>query len=273
MPFSAPTDFVKERTQPVPYETRLKQTEEKKAALKQDHFITTTSHGLEWVGENRKSVIVTVSLMLGVIILAVLAGVLWNHHTDAAAAAFGAAMQTYESPLVTPGQPSDPGVKTYNSPVERAKDANAQFLAVANKYSSTRDGKNARYFAGLTYIEMGQTASAESTLKDVSGSWNKELASLAKFALADLYHQTGRDAQAIDLYNQLAAHPTDAIPAGTAQLQLADLYTAEGKLDQAHKIYAQLKDKDKDAKGLQGPAGTIAAQKLNPAAAPGVPQL
>ena len=246
------------------YETRLKQVEDRKEDLKQDHFLTTTSSGLDWVGENRKSVIVSVAALLGVILLLVLIGIFVNYRSNAAASAFGAAMQTYEAPLVTPGQPNDPGVKTYNSPAQRAKEANGQFLAVANQYGLTRDGRNARYFAGLTYMEEGQTASAESTLKTVSGFWNKELASLGKFALADLYRQSGRPAQAIDLYNQLTAHPTDAIPAGLAQLQLADVYTAQGKVEQAHTIYAQLKDKDKDAKGLQGPAGTIAAQKLNP---------
>ncbi len=255
------------------YETRLKQTEEKKESLKQDHFITTKPSGLEWASENRKSVIVTVSALLAAIVVLVLISVLWHSRANAAASAFGAAMQTYESPLATPGQPNDPGVKTYASAADRAKDANAQFLAVADKYGMFTDGKNARYFAGLTYMDEGQTANAESTFKQVASSWNRELASLARFALADLYAQTNRPQQAIDLYTELSAHPTDAVPAGTAQLSLAELYTARGKLDQAHKIYAQLKDKDKDLKGLAGPAGTIAAQKLNPTPAPGAPQL
>ena len=244
-----------------------------KAALKQDHFVTTTSHGLEWAKENRKSVIVTTSLMLGIIILVVVAIVVGNARSASAATAFGAAIQTYEAPLVTPGQPSDPGVKTYNSAADRAKAANAQFVAVANRYGSTKDGKNALYFAGLTYKDEGQNASAESALRKVAGFWdNKELASLAKLALADLYQQTGRDPQAIDLYKQLTAKPTDAVPAGLAQIQLAELYTGEGKIDQAHLIYAQLKDKDKTPKGGEGPAGRIASEKLNPApAGPALP--
>ncbi len=255
------------------YETRLKQTEDRKESLKQDHFVTTTSNGLEWASENRKSVIVTASILLGVIILAVIIGVISHARSNAAAAAFGAAIQTYEAPLVEPGKPNDPGVKTYNSATERAQAANAQFVAVANKYGWTKDGKNARYFAGLTFKDEGQTASAETALKDSASSWNGELASLARLALADLYHQTGRDPQAIDLYNQLTAKPTDAVPAGLAQIQLAELYAAQGKIGEAHKIYAQLKDKDKDAKGNPGPAGAIATQKLNPAAASTQPPL
>ena len=255
------------------YETRETQVEHKKAALKQDHFIETTKHGLEWAGENRRSVITTVAALLGAIIVIVGIVAFAAHRSSAASAAFGAAMSTLQSPLVTPGQPNDPGVKTYNTAKDRAQAANAQFLAVADKYGWTTDGKNARYFAGLTYLEMGQTASAESTLKDVASSWNSQVASLANQALADLYHQTGRDPQAIDIYNKLIAHPTDAVPSGMAQIELAELYTDEGKIDQAHKIYATLKDKDKNAKGVAGPAGALAAQKLNPTVSPGAPQL
>ena len=235
-----------------------------KVALKQDQFVTTTSHGLEWASENRKSVITTVAILLAVIIVAVIAGVIYSARSNAASSAFGDAMTIYQAPVANSGQPPVPGTKTYSTAVERAKAANTAFLAVADKYGMTTDGKNALYFAGLTSIEAGQTQSAEDTLKKVAGGFNKQLASLANLALADLYRQTGRDAQAIDLYNQLTAKPTDAVPAGLAQIQLAELYTAEGKADQAHKIYAQLKDKD-----AKGAAGIIAAQKLNPAAAAG----
>jgi tetratricopeptide (TPR) repeat protein len=244
------------------------QTKEK---LKHDQFVDTTAHGLEWASEHRSSVLRTAGIALAAIVVVIAIAIFANARANAAAVAFGAALETFQAPLLTPGQPADPGVKTYNDVKERATAANAQFLAVADKYGWTKDGKNARYFAGLSYIDMGQTQSAETTLKQVAGGWDKELASLAKEALADLYHQTGRDPQAIDLYNDLTAHPTDAVPANLAQLQLAELYAAEGKIDQAHKIYAQLKDKDKDAKGTPGPAGSLAAQKLNPT--PTGPQL
>jgi lipopolysaccharide biosynthesis regulator YciM len=128
----------------------------------------------------------------------------------------------------------------------------------------TPDGKLSRYFAGLTFVEAGQNASAESTLKQVAGGMNADLAALAKLSLAQLYRQTGRDAQAIELYNELTAKSSSTVPPGLAQLQLAELYENQGKPDAAKKIYAQLKDKDP-----KGPAGQTAAQKLNPAAAAG----
>ena len=242
--------------------------QQRKAQLKEDHFITTTSHGLEWASENRKSVIVTTSILLAVILAAVLIGVIANSRSNAASNAFGRAMETYQAALATPGQPPLPGAKTFASAAERAKAANMLFAQVADQYAWTTAGRNARYFQGLTDIEEGQTQPAEDTLKQVAGGWNQGLSSLAKLALADLYRQNGKTQQAIDLYNDLSKHQTNAVPASLAQLQLAALYTANGNGEQARVIYAKLKDKD-----AKSAAGVIAAEKLNPSAAAAAPQL
>jgi tetratricopeptide (TPR) repeat protein len=229
-------------------------------ALKHDKFVDTTTHGLEWATENRRSLIMTSSIVAAVILIGVIGVLLYNSRAAAASVAFGAAMQAYQTPIAAPGQQVPPGVKTFPSVSERAKAANQLFMGVADKYGMTPDGKNARYFAGLTFIEAGQNGPAESTLKQVADGWNSDLAALAKLSLAQLYRQTGRDSQAIDLYNQLTAKPATTVPAGLAQLQLAEFYETQGKPELAKKIYAQLKDKDP-----KGPVGMMAAQKLNPA--------
>ena len=231
-------------------------------ALKEDKFVDTTTHGIDWASENRKPVLVATAVIVALILVAVLGVVIYNSRSDAAAAAFGAAMDTYQSGLAQPGEPTPPGTKTFPTAAARAKAANAQFLAVADKYGMLADGRTARYFAGLTYMESGQTQAAEDTLTRVARGWNVNLAALAKFALAELYRDTNRDAQAIELYDQLAAKPTSTVPYGIAKLTLADLYLSQGKKDEAKKIYAEVKDKD-----AKGPAGQIAAQKLSPAGA------
>jgi tetratricopeptide (TPR) repeat protein len=231
-------------------------------ALKHDQFVDTTTHGLEWAKENRRSVIATSIIVAAAILIAVVGVLVYNSRASQASVAFGEAMQAYQTPLAAPGQQIPPGVKTFPTVAERAKAANQLFMGVADKYGMTPDGRTARYFAGLTYMEQGQNASAESTLKQVASGWNGDLAALAKLSLAQLYRQTNRDSQAIDLYNELTAKPTTTVPAGLAQLQLAELYESQGKPELAKKIYAQLKDKD-----AKGPAGMMAAQKLNPAPA------
>ena len=226
--------------------------------LKQDNFVIATKHGMHWAGENRRSVITTSILLLAVIVLAVGGVALYNYRSDAAAADFGSAMLVYGAPIATPGEPVTPGSQTYATALDRAKAANALFVATADKYSFTTAGRNARYFAGLTYMDEGQTASAESTLLKLSNGMDKNLAALAKVALASLYHQTGRDQQAIDIYNQLIAKPAETETAGMAQLQLGTLYESMNRPDDAKKIYAQLKDKD-----AKGAAGEVATQRLS----------
>jgi lipopolysaccharide biosynthesis regulator YciM len=106
-------------------------------------------------------------------------------------------------------------------------------------------------------MELGQNGPAETELKTAAGAWNANLANLAKLALAGLYHQTGRDSDAVSLYQELANKPSDTVSTNVAQLDLADLYSAEGKQDLARALWAKLKDSDKD-----GPAGAAASAKL-----------
>lgn len=226
-------------------------------ALKKDSFAQATASSVSWLSGHRSGV-VRWAVSAGVVLVLVVATlVYWNWSSTKANTALGAALDIYIAPLAQPGAPAENGV--YASTAERSKAANGQFLAVAKQYGWLAEGAKAHFFAGVTYQELGQNASAEAELKAAAGSWDRNLANLAKLALAGLYHQTARDAQAIDLYNALTAKPSETVSASVAQLNLADLYAAAGKQDQARALWAKVKDADKD-----GPAGAIAAQKLAP---------
>jgi tetratricopeptide (TPR) repeat protein len=240
----------------------------KQALKKQDKFHELTGESIQWAESHRQKTIVA-AVTLVVVVLAVVGGYSWYQSRLAAAStALGAAMQTYQTPLVNPQQPVPPGMKTFPDAASRAAAANAQFVQVASQYGLLKPGKLAQYFAGLTYAEESKNSQAEEALKSVASSWDGDLAASGKLALAQLYAQTNRDAQAIDLYNELAKTDATTVPANTAKLQLAELYEAQGKTAEARKIYAELKDKDKDSKGKPGSASQIAQEKLNPSAAP-----
>ncbi len=217
----------------------------KQQLKKPDQFISMTEHGIEWANQNRRTA-VTAALVVLVVILA----------------AVGAA---------SAAQPVPPGMKSFPTAAARAAQANTEFQQVAKQYGLTPDGKLAKYFVGITYMEEGQNGPAEDALKPVASSWNSGLAALGKMALAQIYAQTNRVPQAIDLYNELAKGKADTVPAGLAQLQLAELYESQGKTEQARQIYAEIKDKDKNSKGKPGAAAEIATEKLNPKAAAAPP--
>jgi predicted negative regulator of RcsB-dependent stress response len=224
-------------------------------ALKKDKFAQAAASSASWIGEHKTSVVRW--LITAGVILVLGAGALtyWYLRSSAADAALGAALDVYTSPLALPGAPPEPGV--YSTAADRAKEANREFVAVAQDYGWLPEGSKAHYFAGVTYVELRQNGSAETQLTAASHSWDRNLSNLAKLALAGLYHQTSRDNEAIDLYNQIAAKPSVTVSTAVAELDLADLYASEGKQDQAHALWAKIRDADKD-----GAAGQIAAQKL-----------
>lgn len=232
-------------------------------ALKQDSFVQATTSSIGWMQTNR-STIMRVAIPSVVALVLIVAGIaVYNQRSEAADIALGKALTISSSPLRQAGMPEDIAAKSFASSADRAKAANQQFVETADRYGWLTAGKNALYFAGITYMEMGQTADAEQDLKKTAKSSDGNLASLGKLALAGLYRQTNRNPEAIDLYKELIAKPTNTVPAATAQLQLAALYETI-KPEEAKKIYAELKDKDKT-----GAAGQIAAAKLNgPAPAP-----
>ena len=228
---------------------------ETRHALKQDKLRQAAATSASWLGEHRSAAI-TWSIVLGVILvvgLAALIGYTWR--SQQAGEALGAALDIYNAPLAQAGAPPQSG--TYATASARAKAANEQFLAVEKQFGWMPQGAKAHYFAGITYEDLGQNGPAEAELKTAGDSWNRNLANLARLALAGLYERTNRNSQAIDLYIALAAKPSETVPATVAELDLANLYAASGKQALARATWAKVKDADKD-----GAAGSIAAQKL-----------
>ena len=225
-------------------------------ALKRDALVDSAQSLLDWLEEHKQEAILFAVILIVVVAVGVGSILLYQHRQEEAAVAFGSAMDIYSSPVAQPGTPQQPGVRTYPTSAARAQAAHAQFASVADKFGWTSAGKNALYFSGLTDMEMGKTAEAETTLKKAARDGDKNLAALANLALVSLYQKTGRMADAINLLNHLAAKPATTVPASEAKLELASIYEKTNP-EQAKQIYAQLKDKD-----AQTAAGQIAAQKL-----------
>ena len=225
-------------------------------ALKQDKFVTATTSGLEWIGEHRSRVIAwSVGAVLVVAVL--VAGILVYQERDAAAnQLLGQAMDIYQTPLAQPNQPAEPGQKTYATAAERAQAAYPLFRQTADQYGWLNAGQMARYFAGVTELDLGQQPAAEADLEKAARAGNSNLAALAKIALANLYEQTGRNSQAVTQFEDVIQHPSTTVPKAAAQLQLAQLYEATDPKE-ARRLYAEIKDQNKDTDAAQ-----IATQKL-----------
>ncbi len=225
--------------------------------LKQDSFRTSTTETISWAVENRSKV--TAAIVAVVVFFAVVLGG-WayvNYRDQQASSELAGAIEKYDAPIRPADTPATPGMLSFGSSQERAKAANADFTRIADKYTFTQSSRVARYFQGVTLHDMGDNAGAEKALKEVADSRYKEIASLAKLALASIYHDTNRNPQAIEIYKQLADHPTTSVGKGTAQFLLASLYEEDHQADQARTLYQQLAKENPSTA-----AGQMASQRL-----------
>jgi tetratricopeptide (TPR) repeat protein len=203
-----------------------------------------------------------------VAVVVVLAGgwIYYTQRDQAASAEIGAALRIYGAPLRSPNA-AKPDYLTFTSAKERAEAARKAFQQVADKYPPALctlhvscAGEIARYFVGVTALDMGDTASAEKMLGQVANSRNQNFAALAKFALASVYRAENEDAEAVKLYQELAAHPTSTVPKTTAQLELASLYQQK-QPDEAAKIYQQIQKESPTSPAAQTAATRLASLK------------
>lgn len=224
--------------------------------LKQDRFVEGASDAMHWTVEHRQKLIAGGIAL--VVIVVILFGGLWyyRHNETKAADELGQALLIYQAPLRPASMPPDPQQISFTSVQERAKAASDEFNRIASEYGSTRSGKYAKYFAGLCAIDLGNDKVAEEQLKYTAGVRDNEIASLSKLALAALYRDTNRDADAIKTYKELIDHPTRSVPKVTAQLQLAEMYATRQPAE-AKKLYEQIAKEN-----AQSAAGELASSKL-----------
>lgn len=225
-------------------------------ALKHDRFVDSTNATLDWASDNRGMLIRYGIIALAVIALIIAAIWTYNVRMHKAEDVLGQGLSIYETPLRVPDVPADEQQGSYATAAARAKAAYPLLEKAADTYGWLRPGEDARYFAGLADMDMGDQAKAETELKQAAKAHDSNIASLAKMALATLYVQTNRTSQAIDIYKSLAKNPTTAVPASAAQLAMAGVYVNTDP-NQAKQIYAEVKDHNSKTA-----AGQIAAEEL-----------
>ena len=99
---------------------------------------------------------------------------------------------------------------------------------MAEKYGSTKAGKLARYYAGATYLRIGNYEEAAKWLKKYSGK-DTFTGALGKMMLADAQIEQGNVKEAAENYRKAAADhpnfivsPTALFKAGMAYIMLND---------------------------------------------------
>ena len=195
----------------------------------------------------------TLLYVLGTIVAIALIAWFWSWRSDKkqqeAYRALGHAIEISSAP-VTPA-PS-PGSTDLNFPTEkdRAERAVKEFQAVAAKYGEPYHSI-ANYFVAANKLTLNRSEGI-SELEALSKSSNEEVATMAKFALAQAREEDGQFDAAAALYKELAAKNNSVIPSDTANLRLALDYEKQGKKKEAGDILFAIVESSRKAKDAEG---------------------
>jgi tetratricopeptide (TPR) repeat protein len=229
--------------------------------LKQDKFSRTTlevaGKTVHWTVEHKNKLIAATAVVVVVVLAGLGSWYYLEQQDERASVDFGKGTRVLETPLRPPDATAQPDYPSFASAEERASEARKQFQAILRNYPHTHAADFARYFVGVTSATLGDPQTAERELKAVSSYYDKDLAALGKLALASVYRNQGRTADALALYKQLIEKPTRTVSKSAAEFEIAETYQEAGKTADAKKQYQQLQKEDP-----QSAAAQLASAKL-----------
>jgi predicted negative regulator of RcsB-dependent stress response len=121
----------------------------------------------------------------------------------------------------------------------------AKYQAAAKEFSSITSGKMAvvaRYYLGLSQLELGQKKEAVQNLESVaSNSKNRTLGFMAKRVLATNDFDSGNHKEAQEILSGMLKDPQCDLQKEDLSIQLSRVLVAQGKLDEAIKVLSDAK--------------------------------
>ena len=165
---------------------------------------------------------------------------------DAAGAMLGRGMEFF-SANISPEAEDDLYAQSetplFKNEEEKYKAAEKEFSAAADSFSSGEAGKTARYYLGLTQLQLGKKEESQKNLESVAfGSGNRTVGFLAKKALAGLYADSGNIKGAEDLLRGMIKDTGCDLPKEEIGMQLAGILATVGKKDEAIGVLREVSD-------------------------------
>jgi predicted negative regulator of RcsB-dependent stress response len=208
--------------------------------LKQDKIHDAIEQGAEAVFSH--------TTVLAVAVLAVVVAAVgyfsWRFYNDRqtvqATAALDLATKAYSARIGAAPDPNDPGEAFYPTELARAEDAVRKFSDVAQKYPNTNPGRLAAYYAALCYEDLERHNQALEQLKKISSGKDKELVAMAQYQIGVIYERTGKPADAVKVFRDLAEHSSVFVPRPLVLLELAETLR-QSNAKEAADVYTQLK--------------------------------
>lgn len=217
---------------------------ELKRQIKQDELVSSFEQAAAWLSAHRDEARITLAVLVVVGAVAGGLGYFKSKRQREAQADLAAAMEIFRAPVakdLAPGA-ERPAGPVYATGDEKFKKAAAAFDGVERRYTSLPVAAQARYYAALSRIEIGDYAEAEKALKEAAayeGGQGLE-AAVGRLALADLYRRSGQTDKAAQAYRDFAADNRLGFPRDYALMSLASLLEDARRLAEAEAAYRRV---------------------------------
>ncbi len=119
--------------------------------------------------------------------------------------------------------------------------ANLGFLDIISDYSMTKTANLARYYAGVSYLNLGEYENAIEHLKKFRKR-DKLLGAMAYGAIGDAYMQLNDLDNAVSYYNRAAKHEPNELTSPPFLMKLGTAYELMDKPSEALKAYEIIKN-------------------------------
>jgi len=114
------------------------------------------------------------------------------------------------------------------------------FSYISKNYGGTPSGNLARYYAGISYLKLGQFKEAIKELEDFDGKGT--IVESVKFgALGDAYMETGNTAKGIESYKKASSNKDDFAITPLYLFRLGLAYEMNNQLSEAKDVYKRIK--------------------------------
>jgi TolA-binding protein len=219
--------------------------------LKSDKFVEEVTHTVEYIEEHKSQVAKYGGIAAAVIVLAAGGWYYTNTQRVQRQAALGDAVAMVNFPV----GPAPEGQQSFPTPEAKDKAVEKAFNDIITKYSGSNESGAAMYMLGLAAADKGKMADAERLLRQASQEADKEFASIARLALADVLAAIGKAGDAEKELRDLIAKPTTLVPKDQATLSLARVL-AKTKPAEAKKLLEPLRT-------VTGPASASAISMIS----------
>jgi tetratricopeptide (TPR) repeat protein len=243
-------------------------TKKRAKQLKHDKFRDTTlnyydrvSHRVEGRG---RTILYAVGGAAALVVLLLVFNWWRENRADAARNALGKAIEIAEAPVTTGTPLPNQTGPTFPNEQDRAKKAVEEFQKVQREHGSPYSDL-ARYFAAVNLVTVERERGLKE-LEDLTRGGNDEVASRARFALAQAREADKQYDGAAALYQELLKEKGRTVSENIVNLRLASVYEKQGKKDEAAGLLFQLVKAAREAKDKDGKPVAESAAVRNAAA-------